>query len=76
MLTELCACAAQAIGPQLGPDLISLITTREEINDLLALDDVIDLVIPRWVQQLTLTLVKRSIECKQQNAIFPASKKL
>jgi len=35
-----------AIGP-LGPDLISLVTTREEISDLLALDDVIDLVIPR-----------------------------
>lgn len=30
-----------------GPDLISLVTTREEISDLLALDDVIDLVIPR-----------------------------
>ena len=30
-----------------GQDLISLVTTREEINDLLALDDVIDLVIPR-----------------------------
>ncbi len=32
---------------ELGPDLISLVTTREEINDLLVLDDVIDLVIPR-----------------------------
>ncbi len=30
-----------------GSDLISLVTTREEISDLLALDDVIDLVIPR-----------------------------
>jgi delta-1-pyrroline-5-carboxylate synthetase len=36
-----------AIGEPLGPSLISLITTREEISDLLALDDVIDLVIPR-----------------------------
>lgn len=36
----------EAIGP-LGPDLISLVQTREEISDLLALDDVIDLVIPR-----------------------------
>jgi hypothetical protein len=35
-----------AIG-DLGPDLISLVVTREEISDLLALDDVIDLVIPR-----------------------------
>jgi delta-1-pyrroline-5-carboxylate synthetase len=31
----------------MGPDLIGLVTTREEISDLLALDDVIDLVIPR-----------------------------
>ena len=37
----------EAIGEPLGPSLISLITTREEISDLLALDDVIDLVIPR-----------------------------
>ncbi len=35
-----------AVG-ELGPDLISLVQTREEISDLLALDDVIDLVIPR-----------------------------
>ncbi|KAG1663878.1 hypothetical protein FOA52_014691 [Chlamydomonas sp. UWO 241] len=35
-----------AIGP-LGPDLISLVQTRDEINDLLNLDDCIDLVIPR-----------------------------
>lgn len=35
-----------AIGP-LGPDLISLVQTRDEISSLLALDDVIDLVIPR-----------------------------
>eukprot|EP00798_Chlamydomonas_sp_ICE-L_P021096 gene21096-27983_t len=36
----------EAIGP-IGNDLISLIHTRGEIDDLLALDDVIDLVIPR-----------------------------
>jgi delta-1-pyrroline-5-carboxylate synthetase len=36
----------EAIGP-LGPDLISLVQTREAISDLLVLDDVIDLVIPR-----------------------------
>eukprot|EP00882_Tetradesmus_deserticola_P002291 GHRQ01002445.1.p1 GENE.GHRQ01002445.1~~GHRQ01002445.1.p1 ORF type:complete len:428 (+),score=166.86 GHRQ01002445.1:479-1762(+) len=35
-----------AIGP-LGRDLIHLITSRDEIADLLKLDDVIDLVIPR-----------------------------
>ncbi|EFJ44253.1 hypothetical protein VOLCADRAFT_65082, partial [Volvox carteri f. nagariensis] len=36
-----------AIGPSLGPDLIALVTSREEIESLLALDDVVDLVIPR-----------------------------
>ncbi|GLI60859.1 hypothetical protein VaNZ11_003074 [Volvox africanus] len=36
-----------AIGPDLGPDLIALVTSREEIESLLALDDVVDLVIPR-----------------------------
>jgi gamma-glutamyl phosphate reductase len=38
---------AQAVGP-LGADAIALVQTRDEINDLLSLDDVIDLVIPRW----------------------------
>lgn len=36
----------EAVGP-VGKDLISLVTSREEIESLLALDDVIDLVIPR-----------------------------
>ncbi|KAG2495340.1 hypothetical protein HYH03_006609 [Edaphochlamys debaryana] len=36
-----------ALGPGLGPDLIGLVTSREEIESLLALDDVVDLVIPR-----------------------------
>lgn len=39
--------ATTVVLPHQGPDLISLVTTREEISDLLALDDVIDLVIPR-----------------------------
>ena len=33
--------------PQVGKDVISLITTREDVDNLLKLDDVIDLVIPR-----------------------------
>ena len=31
----------------MGSDLIALVTSREEIESLLALDDVVDLVIPR-----------------------------
>jgi hypothetical protein len=33
--------------PQVGRDLISLVTSREGISELLHNDDVIDLVIPR-----------------------------
>ncbi|KAL0046411.1 hypothetical protein WJX82_000130 [Trebouxia sp. C0006] len=33
--------------PEVGKDVISLITTREDVDNLLKLDDVIDLVIPR-----------------------------
>jgi delta l-pyrroline-5-carboxylate synthetase len=33
--------------PEVGSDIISLITTREGVDELLKLDDVIDLVIPR-----------------------------
>jgi delta-1-pyrroline-5-carboxylate synthetase len=40
-----------AIGA-LGPDLIALVTSRDEIADLLKLDDVIDLVIPRGGNEL------------------------
>ncbi|CAL8465060.1 g4595 [Coccomyxa elongata] len=39
--------AVEAVAPEVGPGLVSLINTREEIRDLLKLDDVIDLVIPR-----------------------------
>jgi len=35
------------VGLQVGKDVISLITTREDVDNLLKLDDVIDLVIPR-----------------------------
>jgi len=53
-----------------GPDLISLVTTREEIADLLALDDVIDLVIPRggnalvsYIQRNTRIPVRTNSPC-------------
>ncbi|KAL6756121.1 Aldehyde/histidinol dehydrogenase [Haematococcus lacustris] len=49
----------QAVGPQLGADLIGLVTSREQINDLLALDDVIDLVIPRGGNALV-TFIQRN----------------
>ncbi|KAK9823878.1 hypothetical protein WJX72_006131 [[Myrmecia] bisecta] len=39
--------AIAAAAPQVGPELISLITSRAAVDELLKLDDVIDLVIPR-----------------------------
>lgn len=41
-----------AIGAPLGGDLIGLVTSRDEIADLLGLHDVIDLVIPRGSNEL------------------------
>jgi delta-1-pyrroline-5-carboxylate synthetase len=38
---------AGALRPDVSPHAIGLVQTREEVGDLLALDDVIDLVIPR-----------------------------
>lgn len=69
------------MGPELGPDLISLVTTREEIADLLALDDVIDLVIPRYASRLiyififmsghvTLLMPFRASVCPVLDALF------
>ncbi|KAL2614225.1 hypothetical protein R1flu_025917 [Riccia fluitans] len=42
----------EALPASVGPALIGLVTTREEIPDLLKLDDTIDLVIPRGSSQL------------------------
>jgi delta-1-pyrroline-5-carboxylate synthetase len=41
-----------ALPKSVGPALIGLVTSREEIPDLLKLDDVIDLVIPRGSNKL------------------------
>lgn len=53
-----------ALAPDVDPGLIGLVTTREEIGDLLKLDDCIDLVIPRgsnqlvsWIQRNTKIMV-------------------
>jgi len=53
-----------ALQPDVDPRLIGLVTTREEIGDLLKLDDCIDLVIPRgsnqlvsWIQRNTKIMV-------------------
>ncbi len=37
----------EALAPDVPGEVIALVETREEVSDLLALDDVIDLVIPR-----------------------------
>eukprot|EP00252_Welwitschia_mirabilis_P000169 TRINITY_DN1012_c0_g1_i6.p1 TRINITY_DN1012_c0_g1~~TRINITY_DN1012_c0_g1_i6.p1 ORF type:complete len:695 (+),score=124.78 TRINITY_DN1012_c0_g1_i6:147-2231(+) len=42
----------EALPDNVGKDLIGLITSRDEIPDLLKLDDVIDLVIPRGSNRL------------------------
>nr|AUF72249.1 aldehyde dehydrogenase 18B1 [Syntrichia caninervis] len=42
----------EALPESVGPKLIGLVTSRDEIPDLLKLDDVIDLVIPRGSNQL------------------------
>ncbi len=34
----------EAVAPEVGPGLVALVNTREEIGSLLKLDDVIDLV--------------------------------
>ena len=39
--------AVEAAAPAVGRGLIGLVTTRDEIDDMLRLHDVIDLVIPR-----------------------------
>ncbi|XP_024369145.1 delta-1-pyrroline-5-carboxylate synthase 1 [Physcomitrium patens] len=42
----------EALPKSVGPNLIGLVTSRDEIPDLLKLDDVIDLVIPRGSNKL------------------------
>jgi delta-1-pyrroline-5-carboxylate synthetase len=42
----------EALEPEIPKAVIGLVTTREEVADLLALDDVIDLVIPRGSNEL------------------------
>lgn len=46
--------------PEVGPSLISLIKTRESITDLLQLDNVIDLVIPRGSNALVRSIKQNS----------------
>lgn len=42
----------EALAPEVPADVIALVETREEVSSLLALDDVIDLVVPRGSSDL------------------------
>ena len=44
LLHRIIAEAVEAVAPEVGPGLVALVNTREEISSLLKLDDVIDLV--------------------------------
>lgn len=54
-----------AIGAPLGPDLIGLVTSRDEISSLLGLHDVIDLVIPRGSNELVSHIQVGAAACGQ-----------
>lgn len=47
ILHKLICDAVEEVAPSVGRDLIALVTTREGVDELLKLHDVIDLVIPR-----------------------------
>ncbi len=50
----------QSLAPDVPAEVIGLVTTREAIDDLLALDDVIDLVIPRGSNALVRSIQART----------------
>lgn len=52
LLHKLIVDAVAEVAPGVGRDLIGLVTSRDEIDELLKLHDVIDLVIPRGGNQL------------------------
>ncbi|PRW58951.1 delta-1-pyrroline-5-carboxylate synthase B-like isoform X1 [Chlorella sorokiniana] len=52
LLHKLIVDAVAEVAPGVGRDLIGLVTSRDEIDELLKLHDVIDLVIPRGSNQL------------------------
>lgn len=52
LLHKLIVDAVAEVAPSVGRDLIGLVTSRDEIDELLKLHDVIDLVIPRGSNQL------------------------
>ena len=52
LLHKLIVDAIAEVAPAVGRDLIGLVTSRGEIDQLLKLHDVIDLVIPRGSNQL------------------------
>ena len=52
LLHRLIVDAVAEVAPGVGRDLVGLVTSRDEIDELLKLHDVIDLVIPRGSNQL------------------------
>ncbi len=50
----------ESLAPDVPAEVIGLVTTREAIDDLLALDDVIDLVIPRGSNALVRSIQART----------------
>ena len=54
------AVVTAALAPEVGPQLLALVPTREGVDDLLGLHDVIDLVIPRGSNALVSHIKSRT----------------
>lgn len=50
----------RALAPDVPPEVVTLVSTREDVDQLLALDDLIDLVIPRGSNALVRSIQART----------------